>query len=192
MQYKANPINQIRGMRNNAQGHIFEDAVKQACEHYKQTGRADIDKTPEPFRVLKKLPDGLFTGRFTALAQPDFQGTLLGGRSIIFETKYTAGDRIERRALTQKQMDILKSHDELGAIALVVFGIQDKFYAMSWAQWDNMKLIFNHQYVEPSQIEYFRVKFNGAVLFMDRMNGIRLDGDIHGWIDQLKRLVKWK
>lgn len=56
LQYKANPINQIRGMRNNAQGHIFEDAVKKGCRIYQRDGRAIIDKTPEPFRVLKKEP----------------------------------------------------------------------------------------------------------------------------------------
>lgn len=192
MNQQKSPINQIRGMRNNAQGHIFEDAIKKACQIYQRDGRAIIDKTPEPFRVMKKNPNGVFTGRFTALAQPDFQGTLCGGHSIIFETKYTTADRIKRSALTQEQMDILESHYQMGAIALVVFGIQDKFYAMPWSIWKNMKLLFNHQYAEPTQIEYFRVKFNGAVLFMDRVNGISLDEDIHGWKGHLKRLMNEK
>ena len=167
MQYKANPINQIRGMRNNAQGHIFEDALKQACEYYKQIGRADIDKTPEPFRVLKKNPNGIFTGRFTDRAQPDYQGTLAGGRSIIFEAKYTTTDRIERRALTDRQMETLESHGNMGAVALVVFGIKDRFYIVPWSVWRDMKQCFGHQYITQKDGEPWRVKFNGAVMFLD-------------------------
>ena len=58
---------------NNAQGHIFEDGIKAACQVYQGSGRATVDKTPEPFRVMEKRRDGTFTGRFTALAAPDFQ-----------------------------------------------------------------------------------------------------------------------
>ena len=76
---------------NNAQGHFFEQAIKAACALYASHGRATADKTPEPFRVLEKSRDGIFKGRFTARAQPDFQGTLAGGRSIVFEAKYTTG-----------------------------------------------------------------------------------------------------
>lgn len=64
---------------NNAQGHFFESAIKAACTLYSDRERADVDKTPEPFRVLEKSRDGKFKGRFTARAQPDFQGTLDGG-----------------------------------------------------------------------------------------------------------------
>lgn len=168
---KPNPINQIRGMRNNAQGHIFEDSLKQACEYYKQTGRADIDKTPEPFRVMKKSQNGIFTGRFIDRAQPDYQGTLAGGRSIIFEAKYTTTDRIERRALTDKQMETLESHYKMGASALVVFGIKDKFYAIPWEYWRDMKLHFGRQYLTQREAAHWKVRFNGAVLFLDPANG---------------------
>lgn len=80
---------------NNAQGHFFEQAIKAACALYASRGRATVDKTPEPFRVLEKSRDGIFKGRFTARAQPDFQGTLAGGRSIVFEAKYTTTDRLK-------------------------------------------------------------------------------------------------
>jgi len=165
-------MNQIRGMRNNAQGHIFEDVLKKACEYYKQTGRADIDKTPESFRVMKKHSNGTFTGRFIDLAQPDYQGTLAGGRSIIFEAKYTTTDKIERRALTDRQMETLESHYKMGASALVVFGIKDKFYTMPWEYWRDMKLHFGRQYLTQREAEHWKVRFNGAVLFLDPVNGL--------------------
>ena len=68
---------------NNAQGQIFEKGIKAACLIYHDSGRAEVDKTPEPFRVMNKGQDGTFTGRFTALAAPDFQGTLKGGQSTV-------------------------------------------------------------------------------------------------------------
>lgn len=92
---------------NNAQGHFFEQAIKAACALYASRGRATADKTPEPFRVLEKSRDGIFKGRFTARAQPDFQGTLAGGRSIVFEAKYTTTDRLKWDVLTQEQRDAL-------------------------------------------------------------------------------------
>ena len=56
---------------NNAQGQIFEKGIKAACRIYHDKGLAEVDKTPEPFRVMNKGQDGTFTGRFTALAAPD-------------------------------------------------------------------------------------------------------------------------
>ena len=51
-QRRPDPMNQLRGKKNNAQGFIFEDELKKACRLYSRTGRADIDKTPVPFGVM--------------------------------------------------------------------------------------------------------------------------------------------
>lgn len=113
---------------NNAQGHFFEQAIKAACALYASRGRATADKTPEPFRVLEKSRDGIFKGRFTARAQPDFQGTLAGGRSIVFEAKYTTTDRLKWDVLTQEQRDALEHHHQHGAISAVCAGIGNDFF----------------------------------------------------------------
>ena len=99
---------------NNAQGHSFEEYIKAGCALYSRQGRAEIDKTPEPFRVMEKLGGGIFKGRFTAPAQPDFQGTLAGGRSIVFEAKHTTTDRLKRDVLTGEQQDTLARHHRMG------------------------------------------------------------------------------
>lgn len=152
---------------NNAQGHIFEDGIKAACQVYQGSGRATVDKTPEPFRVMEKRRDGTFTGRFTALAAPDFQGTLQGGRSIVFEAKYTTTDRLKRAVVTDAQMSALESHLQSGAAAGVCAGIQDKFFFVPWAVWRDMKAHFGHVSVSAAELEPFRVRFTGAVLFLD-------------------------
>ena len=158
---------QYQNKVNNAQGHFFEGAIKAACALYSERERADVDKTPEPFRVMEKSRDGIFKGRFTARAQPDFQGTLAGGRSIVFEAKYTTTDRMKRDVLTKEQQDALERHAARGALAAVCAGIGDKFFFVPWQMWRDMKQLYGRKYVTAADLEPLRVRFNGAVLFLD-------------------------
>ena len=158
---------QYQNKVNNAQGHFFEGAIKAACALYSERERADVDKTPEPFRVIEKGRDGIFKGRFTARAQPDFQGTLAGGRSIVFEAKYTTTDRMKRDVLTKEQQDALERHAARGALAAVCAGIGDKFFFVPWQMWRDMKQLYGRKYVTAADLEPLRVRFNGAVLFLD-------------------------
>ena len=158
---------QYQNKVNNAQGHFFEEYIKAACVLYAERERADVDKTPEPFRVLEKSRDGIFRGRFTAHAQPDFQGTLDGGRSIVFEAKYTTTDKMKRNVLTDKQQDALERHARRGAVAAVCAGIIDKFFFVPWAVWRDMKRHFGRLYVTAADLEQWRIRFNGSVLFLD-------------------------
>ncbi len=168
----AEAAQKYRNKVNNAQGHFFEGYIKTACVLYSQKERADIDKTPEPFRVLEKSRDGIFKGRFTARAQPDFQGTLDGGRSIVFEAKYTTTDRLKRDVLTDEQQAALERHHNRGALSAVCAGIGDKFFFVPWLMWRDMKDVFGRQYVTAADLENLRVKFNGAVLFLDYTHDI--------------------
>ncbi|WP_312059368.1 Holliday junction resolvase RecU [Anaerotignum sp.] len=152
---------------NNAQGHLFESTILAGCNTYREDGRAEINKTPEPFRVLNKGNDGMFMGRFTAHAQPDFQGTLDDGRSIVFEAKTTTTDRLKRDILTVEQQNALERHLNLGAVAAVCVSIEDKFFFIPWEIWRDMKNHYGRKYVTAEDIEEYQVKFNGCVLFLD-------------------------
>lgn len=163
---------QYQNAVNNAQGHFFEGYIKAACTFYSERERAEVDKTPEPFRVLEKSRDGVFKGRFTAHAQPDFQGTLAGGRSIVFEAKYTTTDRMKRDVLTEEQQKVLERHASRGAITAVCAGIDDKFFFVPWEIWRDMKQYFGRKYVTAADVEAFRVKFNGTVMFLDYIHEI--------------------
>ena len=157
---------------NNAQGHFFEGFIKAACVIYSVMERAEITKTPEPFRVMEKFRDGIFKGRFTARAQPDFEGTLSGGRSVVFEAKYTSTDRMKRDVLTGKQMEALKKHNQRGALAAVCVGIRDDYFFVPWPVWEDMKNLYQRQYVTAADLEPYRVKFNGAVMFLDYIHEV--------------------
>ena len=131
---------QYKNRLNNAQGQHFEREILAGCRMYESHGIATIDKTPEPFRVTSKNHrTGEFTGRFSTHAQPDFQGTLYGGRSIMFEAKRTSKDRITRNVLTDTQMDVLEKHSRLGALCGVCICIQDDFFFIPWNVWRDMK-----------------------------------------------------
>ena len=158
-----------RNRRNNAKGHSFEDKILAGCALYSEHGTAWINKTPEPFRVMKKSKDGMFTGRFTAKAQPDFQGTLYGGRSIVFEAKSTDNDRITQNVLTETQMEILEKHNRIGALCGVCICIQDKYYFVPWKLWRDMKELYGRKYLKAEDIEEYKVIYDGAVHFLQHM-----------------------
>ena len=145
---------------------------------YEQYNIAVIDKTPEPFRVTSKNHrTGEFTGRFSAHAQPDFQGTLYGGQSIVFEAKRTSKDRITRNVLTDTQMDVLEKHNRLGALCGVCTCIQDDFFFIPWNMWRDMKEMYGRQYLKAEDIEEYKVRFDGAVHFLQNINtGIFMEG----------------
>ncbi|EGT5422326.1 Holliday junction resolvase RecU [Clostridioides difficile] len=174
---------------NNIQGQYFEGYIKAACMNYRNIGRAEIDKTPEPFRVLTKdNKTGKFTGRFTREhAQPDFQGTLQNGKSICFEAKYTTTDTLKRSILTENQMKLLESHHKLGALTGICAGIQEEFFFIHWIVWRDMKKYFKKQSLTAKDIKIFKIKFNGAVMFLDFM----YEKEIKQFIDAiLKREVE--
>ncbi len=155
------PRRQLIGKQNRASGEIFEGKVIAACELYKNRGAAYIEKTPEPLKVigvLNRLKE-IFKAIFTKRAQPDFKGTLAGGRSICFEAKHTDADRIEKKVVTAEQEKALNMHSSLGAVCFVIvsIGMQD-FYRVPWAVWKDMKTLFRHQYMNAAELEPYRLK----------------------------------
>lgn len=74
---------------------------------------------------------------------------------------------MKRDVLTQEQQDALEKHARRGAVAAVCAGINDKFFFVPWAVWRDMKARFGRKYVTAADVEPWRVRFNGAVLFLD-------------------------
>lgn len=163
----------MRSRQNNAQGHCFENIIDAGCIYYRNRGVAEIEKTPEPFRVLRKdYNRGTFTGRFTTdLAQPDYKGTLQGGISICFEAKHTTTDKIQRRVLSNNQIEILERHRNLGALTGVCICIQDKFYFIPWSIWRDMKKMYGRQYLRQEDIKEYEIVFDMKLRFLEYKNG---------------------
>lgn len=143
-----------QGKRNRAIGLQFEAIINEACEYYSSMGLAYIEKTPEPMRVIgvinRKL--GHFKAVFEKHAQPDFKGTMQGGRAIAFEAKHTETDRIKQDAVTEKQKDALNLHEAMGAWCFVIVCLDNTYYRVPWEKWKTMKEDCGHKYMNAADL----------------------------------------
>lgn len=170
---KKAPKLQMRGLVNRTHGASLEDLILTACEVYRVKKIAEIDKTPEPFKVLTgihRLSCGAmgFEGVFAKKAQPDFQGTLSGGRSVVFEAKMTITDRITQDEVNKAQTAYMNSHDALGAVVFVLVSMNlSKFYRVPWDVWKSMKERYGRKYMKAEDLAPFEISFkNGILMFI--------------------------
>lgn len=171
----ANVQRSQRGRQSRIMGDHFEGIIAASLRWYEDKGAACIEKTPEPMKPLR-APNrqGQFLACYIKAGQPDFKGTLTGGRSVVFEAKHTDSDRIEYSRLTDEQVEKLSTHHKLGAAAfvLVSFGLQD-FYRIPWEIWRDMKAIYGHKHIKQKELEPYRVQYIAGVLKL--LEGIELD-----------------
>lgn len=149
-EYKAS----IQGRQNRAQGLAFEEIVNDTCDHYRLMGLAHIEKTPEPMKVIGVVNRnmGHFKAAFEKAAQPDYKGTIKGGRSIVFDAKSTETDRIQQKAVTQEQWEALDLHEEMGAWCFILVSLGWKYYRVPWEKWKTMKEDCGHKYMNADDL----------------------------------------
>lgn len=151
---------------NNNRGHQLEMLISLGCKYYRSKGIAEIEKTPEPFRTTKSNRDGTFEGRFTGNAQPDFQGTIKGGQSIVFEAKATSTDKLKQSVLSDEQTRCLASHYYLGAICGVCCNIGKTYAFVPWSIWEQMKDLYGRKYMTEKELQDFSVRAPGYIDFL--------------------------
>ena len=167
---KKNPDRQWQGLVNRKNGEVLEQYILEACDYYRAQEIADIDKTPEPFKVLsgmKRLSCGTpgFEGVFAKKAQPDFKGTLAGGRSVVFEAKCSTTGRILQSEVTETQAESMKSHSALGADVFVIVSLDlTTFFRVPWDVWVTMKERFGHKYMNKAELSPYEIKFKNGIL----------------------------
>lgn len=164
----------MRANRSRLTGQYFENMITASLNWYRDMGVAYIEKTPEPMKPLR-APNrqGQFLACFTKMGQPDFKGTLTGGRSVVFEAKHTDADRITADRLSSEQVEALISHHKLGAAAFVIVSFNlEHFYRIPWEVWRDMKEIYGRKYLKESDIEEYRLQYMSGVIKM--LEGIEL------------------
>ena len=168
------PNRQLQGKINRELGKNFEDTVDTICQIYEMNGLARIEKTPEPMKVLKYLDGGRFETVFEKSAQPDFKGTVKGGRTVVFDAKFTESDRIRYQVLSEHQRKALLKYSELGAISFILVGfLNGKIYKIDINEWEQMKQDFGRLYITQSELDGLNNKEitsrnkNGVVDFLN-------------------------
>lgn len=162
-QYK----NIVQGKRNREAGQHFEEIIEEACRHYRLAGSAEIEKTPEPFKVERHIGQGKFIGHFAKTAQPDFKGTVKSGRSVVFEAKHTQTGQMKQDAVTAEQAKAFERHEKMGAecFVLVSFGFK-QFYKIPWKTFGNMKNLYGRKYITPEDVSGYKIAYNGFLDFL--------------------------
>lgn len=169
---KKNIKRQLQGKINHSLGQNFEKQIESICEFYKINKLAIIEKTPEPMKILKHIDNGHFETIFEKSAQPDFKGTIKGGRTVVFDAKFTEKDRITYQALSDFQREALQNYSELGAITFILVGFVDgTMYKVDIKTWINMKNIFGRKYIKQTELDEMQCKSkrtkNGITDFLE-------------------------
>lgn len=165
------------GAKNKAQGDALEEQIIAACGFYKAVGLAAIDKTPEPMKVLQRLEEGKFLCCFAKKAQPDFQGTLSSGRTVMFDAKSTRTGKIRQSEVSDTQWEYLDDRQQMNALCFILVSFGDLFALIPWNDWKAMGDKFGHKYMTREDAAPYRIRYNtrGVLDFLgwERMKKMR-------------------
>lgn len=152
---------QRRNGLNQREGQTFEHLIEAACAWYSKEHIAAIQKTPEPFKVIRRMPKGQFLGFYQKQAQPDFKGVMRGGKTVIFEAKHTSTGKMSESALSQTQRELLTEYSSLGARCFVVvaFGCTE-FRRIPFEVFSDMKSAFGRRYFTAAESAQYKVGIN--------------------------------
>ncbi|MBP1045288.1 Holliday junction resolvase RecU [Enterococcus sp. BWM-S5] len=157
---------------NNSQGATFEKMILAGCATYKKKGRALIEKTPEPCKIIKKEPNGRAIVQFQKnnKAQCDFKGVLNDNRAIVFEAKATTEKRMIQDRLSSAQFEQLTEYGKTGAVTGVCVLINKTAAFIPFVIWSNMKTIYERKYITEEEAEVFQVETPAAIHFLNYVN----------------------
>lgn len=161
----------LQGLINRTAGAQFEQLIDIACDYYWARGCACIEKTPEPMAPIRPYPggNGQFIAYYTKQAQPDYKGVLCDGTCIIFDAKHTKHDKIQQKAVSEKQTELLNKYEKMGAKCYIVVSLQyQHYYRVPWHIWRDMKDIYGRKHMKLEDLEKYRVPYkNGIVKFLE-------------------------
>ena len=158
-------MNRIRGRKAKSNGARFELVIEHACSVYAHKGIAMIEKTPEPLKMIRAGRGSEVVAVFEKKAQPDFQGTLQGGRSIVFEAKHTNDTNIKFDRITPTQHKYLAKHDALGAMVYIIISFSFKrFFLVPYIAWVDMEEALNKKSVNAQDLEEYEIDLERGFL----------------------------
>ena len=156
----------VAGHRSRAAGEEWERLLEASCLHYRLKGEAEIEKTPEPMKPIgPKNAKGQFLACYTKQAQPDYKGTLAGGRAVVFEAKHTDSARMNRNVISPEQERQLDRHAALGAECFVMVSFAFRqYFKVPWLVFRDMKQHYGRKYITPEDVGEYEVKYIGGIL----------------------------
>ena len=164
------PKRQLLGKIARQKGQYFEQRLDSTFDYYRERGYAEIEKTPEPMKVIKPEGNGRFLACYTKKAQVDYKGTIKGGRTVLVEAEFTATGRVTQDRVSDERAAYGDGHQRRGARCGVVAGFSTgEVYKIPWSDWQNMKTLFGRKYVKETDLQNYRVNtaWNGTLFLID-------------------------
>lgn len=155
-----------QGYKAKSNGKLFESIIDMSCIHYLRQGKAAIEKTPEPLKMLRSTPRGReVIAVFEKRAQPDYQGTLKDGKSILFEAKHTDDTSIRFDRVSTTQSEYLATHAKLGAECYVLLSFKFKsFYFVPWNDWLLLEYKTGKKSVNATDLSEYQVQYERGIV----------------------------
>lgn len=150
-----------KGHRNQENGAAFEKMLSQMFHVLEEAQLAKIAKIPEPLRVLGPAEKGVWRAIYIrAAAMVDYQGTLIGGRAVYLEAKYTRSEKMEQDRVAERQAEAMDKYAALGASCGVIVSFGTRCCGVvPWAAWRRMKEIFGRKYLREEDLERMKWSF---------------------------------
>lgn len=106
-------------------GMSFETMIDFTNNVYDRLGLALVNKRPTPVKVTGRFRDGAIKGFFEKPSTVDYDGTLLGGKSIVFEAKTVKeSDRFELKNMESHQVEYLAKCHRLGGVSFLLLELR--------------------------------------------------------------------
>ena len=133
--------------------------MDETARHYKAVMSGKRSK------VAGEFWERMIEAYYEKMAQPDYKGTLAGGRAVVFEAKHTDSDRLQRSVISSEQEKQLDRHEKLGADCFVMVSFRfEQYFKVPWGVFRDMKSHFGRKYITPEDVQGYKVRYTGGVI----------------------------
>ncbi|MCK9576275.1 MAG: Holliday junction resolvase RecU [Clostridia bacterium] len=164
----------ITNSKNRRTGASSESMLESMFDYQFKLGNMYIQKTPEPTKCIKNIGKGKFISIYTGKSQPDFKGTVKGGRCIIIESKHTTTGKIMMSCIDSSKNDekmYLCNYETMGALCFVAVMFDYSNPCMiPFNHFISMKEIYGRKYMTKEECMKFVWNGYSDTVFYERIN----------------------
>lgn len=160
---------------NSNKGMYLENLINRTINYYLNNKIASIEKRNAPFKIIKKMDNGLFIGKLLAKSTVDYTG-IYDKYHIEFEAKQTNENNFDLHQIKNHQFHFLNQTRNYGCLCFFIINFfdLDEIYLVnidslkSWIKINKKKKINNN---ELRQISYkLKIIYPGII---DLIEGIK-------------------
>lgn len=137
---------------NSNKGKYLENLINRTINYYLNIHLANIEKRNLPFKIIKKLSNGMFIGKLMAKSTVDYTG-IYDKYHIEFEAKQTSSSIFDLHQIKNHQFYFLDETKKYGCLCFFIINFfdLDEFYLVNvqklkeWVRINKRKRINNNE-----------------------------------------------